>query len=56
MKQYHHARDNAIAALGKIIKYQTATIDPNQFIPHWLSLLPLKHDIEESKLQNELLA
>ena len=24
--QYHHARDNAIASIGKIIKYQTAYV------------------------------
>jgi hypothetical protein len=25
-------------------------------IPNWLSLLPLKNDVEEAKVQNELLA
>lgn len=56
VKQYNHAKDNAVAALGKIIKYQTATIDPAQFVPHWVSMLPLKYDVEESKVQNEILA
>ena len=56
LKQYNHAKDNAVAALGKIIKYQTATIDPSQFVPHWISMLPLKNDLEESQGQNEILA
>jgi hypothetical protein len=25
-------------------------------IPNWLSLLPIKNDVEEAKVQNELLA
>ena len=49
-KQYHHAKDNAVSALGKIIKHQSHTINPNEIIPNWLSLLPLKHDLEESKI------
>lgn len=56
LKQYNHAKDNAVAALGKIIKYQTSTIDPAQFVPHWISMLPLKHDIDESQGQNEIFA
>jgi hypothetical protein len=27
VKQFHHAKDNAISALGKVIRYQTANID-----------------------------
>jgi hypothetical protein len=27
VKQFNHARDNAVAALGKVIRYQTANID-----------------------------
>ena len=54
--QFNHARDNAIAALGRIVKYQEAHIDAAQIIPTWLSLLPLHHDLEEAKIQNELLA
>jgi hypothetical protein len=50
-----HAKDNAVSALGKVIRFQTSTIDPAVMIPNWLSLLPLKHDFEESKIQNELL-
>lgn len=54
--QYNHARDNAIAALGKIIKYQESNIDAQTIIPSWFQLLPLNHDLEEAKLQNEFLA
>ncbi len=50
-----HAKDNAVSALGKIIKFQSATVDASSLIPNWLSLLPLKNDVEEAKLMNELL-
>ena len=49
-KQFNHAKDNAISSLGKIIRYQTATVDPLSMIPNWLNLLPLKTDIEEAKI------
>ena len=55
-KQFNHARDNAIAALGKVIRYQTANVDAQAIIPGWLTLLPIKHDVEEAKIQNEILA
>jgi importin-5 len=54
-KQFKHAKDNAVSALGKIIKFQQATIDINSLIPNWLSLLPIKDDVEEAKQMNELL-
>jgi hypothetical protein len=54
-KQFMHAKDNAVSALGKIIRYQSATINPAQLVPNWLNLLPIKHDVEESKIQNEIL-
>ena len=56
VKQFNHAKDNAVSALGKIIRYQSVTIDVNTVIPGWLNLLPLKNDVEESKIQNEILA
>ena len=56
VKQYYHARDNAVSALGKIIKFQHGTVDPNVYVPHWISMLPLQHDADESKIQNEILA
>jgi len=51
-----HAKDNAVSALGKIIKFQAHAIDLEPLVSTWLSLLPLKHDLDESKVQNELIA
>lgn len=45
-----YAKDNAISALGKIIKYQSHAIDLVGLVSTWLSLLPLKHDLDESKV------
>lgn len=56
VKQYKHAKDNAISALGKVIKYQSGVVDVHSLIPNWLGLLPIKADVEEAKLQNEFLA
>jgi hypothetical protein len=56
VKQFMHAKDNAVSALGKIIKFQYGTVDTNSLIPNWLSLLPIKNDVEEAKTQNEFLA
>lgn len=56
VKQFNHAKDNAVSALGKVIRYQTACIDAQALIPGWLNLLPIKNDIEEAKIQNEILA
>lgn len=56
VKQFNHAKDNAVSALGKVIRYQTATIDAQAIIPGWLNLLPIKSDVEEAKIQNEILA
>ena len=55
VKQFMHAKDNAVSALGKIIKFQSATVDAASLIPNWLSLLPIKNDIDEAKNMNELL-
>jgi hypothetical protein len=55
-KQYYHARDNATSALGKIIKHQNQTIDITNVIPSWIELLPLKNDLDEAKISNELFA
>lgn len=58
--QFHHARDNAIASLGKVLKYQKALIKSNpqiynQLAMHWLGLLPITHDKEEGSFQYECL-
>jgi len=55
-KKYHFARDNAISALGKVIMYQSSVIDYQALLPGWIDLLPLKHDVEEAMVQNEILA
>ncbi len=55
VKQFMHAKDNAVSALGKIIKFQSAAVDANSLLINWLGLLPIKNDVEEAKLQNELL-
>ena len=54
--QYYHAKDNAVAALGKVLKFQQQCTEANSLVPHWLNLLPLTHDMEEAKIQNEFLA
>jgi len=54
--QFYHARDNAIAALGKVVKYQSNAVDINQLMPYWLSNLPLSHDMEEAHIQNLFLS
>jgi len=56
VKQFMHAKDNAVSALGKIIKFQSSNVDSASLVPNWLSLLPIKADVEEAKLQNEFLA
>ena len=38
------------------MKHQEAAIDAVTIIPTWISLLPLNHDLEEAKIQNEYLA
>ena len=48
--QFHHARDNAIAALGKVLKYQSAFVEMHNLVPYWLNNLPLTHDMEEAHI------
>jgi hypothetical protein len=54
-EEWGHARDNAVAALGKIIKHQNQNIDVTVWVPKWLNLLPLKYDVQESVTQHTLL-
>lgn len=61
MQMYHHARDNAIASIGKVIKFQTAIVQSNpnyagQLVGFWLGLLPITHDVEEAVQQYEYLS
>lgn len=56
MFKFAHARDNAVAALGRVIKYQGQHHSTPQVTSTWLSLMPLTHDMVESKEQNQQLA
>ena len=61
LKVYHHARDNAIASIGKVIKYQSNLVQSNpnyqaNLVTYWLGLLPITHDIEEAAAQYEFLS
>ena len=55
-KTHGHARDNAIAAIGKLIRFHYVSLDLNLVLPAWLSLLPLKFDKLESKNMTDLVA
>lgn len=52
LTQHYHAKDNAVAALGKILKFQPGCADPELLAGFWLGNLPLTHDMEEAKIQN----
>ena len=59
--QYHHARDNAIASIGKVLKFKQDYLQGNpqmtaQLIQYWLGLLPITHDVEEAQSQYEYLS
>ena len=59
--QYHHARDNAIASIGKVLKFQQSYVQSNpqiaaQLVQYWLGLLPITHDLEEAQIQYEFLS
>jgi len=61
LNQFNHARDNAIASLGKIIQYRQDTLatDPamaGQLLQYWLGCLPITNDLEEAFGQVEYLA
>jgi hypothetical protein len=49
------AKDNATAALGKILKYQTSSIDLNGAYNLWLHNMPIIYDETEMEEQNEIL-
>ena len=56
LTQHYHAKDNAVAALGKVLKHQSGCADTNLLIGYWLQNLPLTHDMEEAKIQNKFFA
>lgn len=59
--QYHHARDNAIASIGKVIKFQNEYVQSQeqlrtQITKYWVDKLPITHDVEEAQMQYEFLS
>lgn len=54
--EYLHARDNAISALAKIMKYQYSVINLEDTFAFWLSHMPIKNDLTEAKNANDFLA
>ena len=56
MFKFQHARDNAVAALGRVIRYQNTCIDAVTLVAHWVNFMPLERDLVESQFCNEFLA
>ena len=57
-KTFGHCRDNSVAALGKIIKSQPESLgsELGGALNQWISLLPLKFDKPEARIQHSFLA
>ena len=55
-KTHGHARDNAIASVGKLIKCHQSHLNLTAIVPVWLNLLPLKFDKIEARNVNNLIA
>lgn len=53
---FMHCKDNAISALGKIMKHQSASVSVPDTFPFWFSHLPLEIDFLEAKECNQILA
>ena len=47
------AKDNAIASVGKILKYQPTAVNFTDLWPKWLRSLPIKEDQQEAKIVHE---
>jgi importin-5 len=56
MFKFQHARDNAVAAFGRVLRYQNTCIDAANLIADWVNFLPLEKDYIEAKFCNEFLA
>lgn len=55
--QFHHAYDNALSSLGKVLKYQSNFLsDSKTTFSYFIDHLPIQHDNEEAKEMNEFLA
>ena len=52
-----YAKDNAVSALGKILKYQESVLGPDydNFLNIWINAMPITQDEEEGKISNEFL-
>jgi importin-5 len=55
-KTHGHARDNAIASMGKVISFHSQTINLDVVVPAWLGLLPLRFDKIEARNVTDLIA
>ena len=55
-RMYGFSRDNAVAALGKIIKNGGAKFNVEMLIPEWINQLPLQYDKPDGRRQHEFLA
>jgi hypothetical protein len=53
-EDYLLARENAVAALGKLIQHHPS-ITNQEHIQYWIMCLPLKYDIKEGRAQHDLL-
>jgi len=54
-EQFYHAQDNAVASIGKVIKFQQQYMRSNKLMSdfvtkYWIDHLPITHDIDEAKL------
>jgi hypothetical protein len=56
LKQHGLAYDSAVTALGCVIKHQEKAVDINALLPAWISLLPLKHSVEDAQAMHDFLA
>jgi hypothetical protein len=54
-EEYLNCKDNAISSLGKIIK-QYADDSMDDLLVYWIEHMPIKLDLEECKVMNQLLA
>jgi len=45
-----HAKENAVSAIGKIIRYNLDKMDVQKILPMWVSLLPVIEDKIESQI------
>jgi len=53
--EYGSAKDNIVAAFGKLIRSQYENINLQEATKVWVENLPLRYDLEEGKVQHELL-